>query len=173
MSGFHQIRVFQRVPFKRYNCLGSQDWFVDSRTIAAGSVSQAFGGRHYYRLMRLHKEGFDALVQGRVEDITNKFELIHPGFLSNLSELRQRPSSKALVHVTKTKEYKEIVTAVLSTTTTRSQVVVNYLKDVSVMLTILSAVRTGNITQHPQAERQLLKFIFAFDHINSACYNSF
>ena len=41
------------------------------------------------------------------------------------------------------------------------------------MLAIISAVQTGNITQQLQAERQMLKLIFAFDHINYACYNSF
>ena len=87
MSGFHKLRVFQRVLFKRCSCLGLQDWFVDSGTIAAGSVSQPFEGRHYYRSIRLRKEGFHALVQRRVEDITDKFKLINPGFLSNLSEL--------------------------------------------------------------------------------------
>ena len=50
--------------------------------------------------MRLHKEGFDAVVQRRVEDITNKFELIYWDFLGNLSDLRQRPSSKALEQLT-------------------------------------------------------------------------
>ena len=64
--------------------------------------------------MLLHKEGFDALVQRKVEDIANKSELIHPDLLSNLSEVRQRPSTKAMEHVTDIKECKELVTAVLT-----------------------------------------------------------
>ena len=51
--------------------------------------------------------------------------------------------------------------------------VVNYLKDVSTVLATVSAVQTGKITHHLQTERQMLKLIFAFDHINHACYNSF
>ena len=39
MVCFYQMRFFQTVLFKRYNCLELQDWLVDSRTIAAGSVS--------------------------------------------------------------------------------------------------------------------------------------
>lgn len=39
MDGFHQMRFFQTVLFKRYNCLGLQDCFVDSEIIAAGLVS--------------------------------------------------------------------------------------------------------------------------------------
>ena len=42
----------------------------------------------------------------------------------------------------------------------------NYLKDVSTVLVIVSAIRTRNTTQHLQAERQMLRLIFAFDHIN-------
>ena len=80
--------------------------------------------------MCLHKEGFDAAVQRRVENVTNKYELIHPDLLNNLSELMQRPSSKALERVTNVKEYKELVTAVLYTTGTRSKMVLNYLRDV-------------------------------------------
>ena len=77
--------------------------------------------------MSPHKEGF-----------TNKFEVTYPDLLSNLSDFEQRPSSNTLEHVTYMKEYKELVTAVLSTTGTRSQIVVNYLKDESAMLAILS-----------------------------------
>ena len=51
--------------------------------------------------------------------------------------------------------------------------VVNYLKDVSTMLTTVLAVETGNITQHLQAELQILKITFVFDHISSARCNSF
>ena len=88
MDGFHQMRFFQTVLFKRYNCLGLQDCFVDSEIIAAGLVSQTFEGRHYYCSIHLHQEGFDALVQKKAEGITSKFELIHPDVLSNLSEFR-------------------------------------------------------------------------------------
>ena len=159
-------------------CLGLKDWFVDTGTIAAGSVSQAFEGRQYYRSMRLHKEGSDALVQKTVEVITNKFELTLPDLFNNLSEPRQRPSSKDLEHVTNMKKCKELVNAVLSTTGTRSQMLVNYLKDVSTLLAIVSVVQTGNITQHLQAERQMLKtkgkslFLLFFNHISCACHNS-
>ena len=66
MSGLHQLRVFQRVIFKRYNCLGLhclglQDWIVVPGTFFVVSVSQAFEGSRYYCSMRLYKEGFDAL----------------------------------------------------------------------------------------------------------------
>ena len=44
MDAFYQIRVFQRVLFKRYSCFRLQDWFVDSGRFATGSVSQAFEG---------------------------------------------------------------------------------------------------------------------------------
>ena len=99
MGGFHQFCVLQRVCWFWNNCC----WIV-------GSVSLAIEGRQC-RSMRRHKEGFDAFVQRRVEDITNKFELINPGFLNNLSET---PSSKALEHVTNMKELKELLQNITS-----------------------------------------------------------
>ena len=71
------------------------------------------------------------------------------------------------------KENKELVTTAESTTETRSQMLVNYLKDLSSMLHIIFAGRAGNINLHLTAERHTLKLIFAFDHIKYNRYNSF
>ena len=46
--------------------------------------------------IRLHKEGFYALVYTKEENITNAFKLIHLDLLRFLPELRQRPFSKTL-----------------------------------------------------------------------------
>ena len=72
MGGFHQLRVMQRLLYKRYACRGLKDWFTDAGVIASGSVDQALEGRHYFRSMRLRKECFDALVQFRIEDLTGR-----------------------------------------------------------------------------------------------------
>ena len=63
MGGFHQLRVMQRLIYKRHHCRGFKDWCVDSGVIAGGSADAAFEGIHYFRSMRIHKECFDALVQ--------------------------------------------------------------------------------------------------------------
>ena len=52
MGGFHQLRVMQRLLYKRHDCKGYKTWFVDSGTVAGGSANQAFEGGHYYRSMR-------------------------------------------------------------------------------------------------------------------------
>ena len=43
---------------------------------------------------------------------------------------------------------------------------VNYFKDVSNMLALVSAVRTGDIPQQPPAERNMFNLVFALDHMN-------
>ena len=37
MGGFHQLRVFQKILFKRHSVIGYGDWFWDSGVIADGS----------------------------------------------------------------------------------------------------------------------------------------
>ena len=62
MGGFHQLRVKQRLIYKRFSCIGIKEWCINARVIALGSATQAMEGHHYYRL-QLHKECFDELVQ--------------------------------------------------------------------------------------------------------------
>ena len=69
IGGFHQLRVKQRLIFKRINCICIKNWCVDAGVIAPGSAAQAVEGRHYYRCMHVHKECFDALVQFRFEKV--------------------------------------------------------------------------------------------------------
>ena len=48
---------------------------------------------------------------------------------------------------------------------------VNYLKDVSLLLSLVSAVRECNIQQHLQAKRNIIYLAFAYGHQNYARYN--
>ena len=72
MSGSHQSRVMQRLLHKRHFPKVYREWCVDTKTIAEGSINQAFEGRHYYQSMRMHKECFDALVQFCIEKVTGQ-----------------------------------------------------------------------------------------------------
>ena len=94
MGGFHQLRVRQKLLFKRHSCRGYKQWCIDSDVIAPGSEDQAFEGRHYYRCMRIHKECFDALVQLKVEELTKNHTGTDPELLTSLVAFRKehRPS---------------------------------------------------------------------------------
>ena len=74
MGGFHQLRVIQKISFKRHSIKGHQKWVVDTETVLFGSEGASDEGRHYYRDMRINKETFCALVQFRFENITKKYQ---------------------------------------------------------------------------------------------------
>ena len=61
---------------------------------------------------------------------------------------------------------KDIKQHIVSATGTESQMTLKYLKDVSTLLAVVSAIRFS-------AERDNVKLIFAFDHINSARRNTY
>ena len=48
-----------------------------------------------------------------------------------------------------------------------------FIKDVSSLLALASAVREENFERHVIAEREMVKYYFAFDHINYARYMSY
>ena len=174
MGGFHQLRVMQRLLYKRYHCRGMQQWCVDADIIAKGSAEQAFGGRHYYRCMRIHKECFDALVQFRIEQITKQNTKIVADLKENIKILRQNPSKESLNQVLCHDSFSALVSDVLSFKDgTEGHFTIMYLKDVSTMLAMISAVREGNICRHIEAEREMLSLTFAFNHQNYARYCSY
>ena len=86
LGGFHQVSVIQKILYKRHQCMGYEDWFVDSEIIAPGSGDQSFEGRHYFRSMRLHKEVFAAIVQTKAESLAIN---IVPLLLSKVSNDRK------------------------------------------------------------------------------------
>ena len=99
MGGFHQLRVMQQILYKRYNCRQMQQICVEAEIIAKGSSDQAFEGRHYYRCLRVHNECFDALVQLRIEGLTNNHSDTSPDLLGRLQQLRRSPTTDTLNNV--------------------------------------------------------------------------
>ena len=93
MGGFHQLCVFQRILHKRYAVFGYPTWYADAGVIAEGSVEKAFKGGRFYRSMHIHKEGFDALSQKRISDLTNQYNLLDDESIENLIMLRKDQSN--------------------------------------------------------------------------------
>ena len=174
MGGFHQLRVCQRLLFKRFHCKGYKEWCIDAGVIAAGSADQALNGKHYFRCMRLHKEMFDALIQTRIEDLTKNFTEVNAKLLSNLQSLRWLPNFETLNAVLKMPEFNNLVSEILQyNENSERHLTVTYLKDVSSMLAMVSAVRGSDIERHLQAEREMISKTFAFNHQNYARYLSY
>ena len=73
MGFFHQLRVRQKLIYKRHDYKGYGNWFVHAGVIAKGSVDATTESRYYYRCTRIHKESFAAFVQFRVEAITDNY----------------------------------------------------------------------------------------------------
>ena len=65
--GFHQVRIKQRLIYKRFSSIGIEEWRIDAVRVAPSSAAQAMEGHHYHRCMHLYKESFDTLVQFRFE----------------------------------------------------------------------------------------------------------
>ena len=174
MGGFHQLRVMQKILYKRYDCRKMQEICVEAEIIAKGSANQAFEGRHYYRCLRVHKECFDAFVQLRIEGLTDDYSSTSADLLALLRALRRAPSCDSLNNVMESPEFNQLCGEVLHFAVgTEGHFSVQYLKDVSLILALVSAVREGNFERHRQAEKNMAGLCFAFDHPNYARYVSY
>ena len=164
----------QKLLYKRHHCKGYMDWCVDAQAIAGGSAEQAFEGRHYYRSMRVHKECFDALIQYRIENLTGGLSKLSSTLLEAMRSVRVNPSTVTLQNLMHLQEFEDIVDNVLRYEKgSDSELTVSYLRDVSLMLSLVAAVRESDIEKHLQAEQRMTCLCFAYDHQNYARYNSY
>ena len=138
---------------------GQQRLYCWLGIIAQGPVDQDFEEIYYFQSMRLHKEALGAIVQTNVGSITEKVENIGAVVWRELIELLKLPSPALVGEILKLEALIDIKQDIVSTTSTESRVTVKYLKDMSTMLAVVSAVRFP-------AERNILKLKFAFNHIN-------
>ena len=84
---------------------------------------------------------------------------------NNQRSLRYEPSPDKLLEVTQLRQFEDIVERVPAFEEGSDvELTVNYLKDVSLLLSFVSAVRECNIEQHLQAERNIIYLAFAYDH---------
>ena len=56
---------------------------------------------------------------------------------------------------------------------TETKMTACFIKNVSLLLALFSAVRENNFERRLQVEREIVKYCFAFNHINYACYVSY
>ena len=90
--------------------------------------------------MHLHKEGFCALVQSRVEDLTCNYKSIDQELIEQLVTLRQCPSNELVEEIISMGHFTSLLNQITTTTGTESEMTLTYLRDVSTMLAIVSVV---------------------------------
>ena len=56
---------------------------------------------------------------------------------------------------------------------TEAKMTIYFIKTVSSLLALVSAVQENNFEQYLQEEHEMVKYCFAFDHTNYACYVSY
>ena len=84
--------------------------------------------------------------------------------------MRKSPSPVLAKEIMKLDAFKDKKQHIVSAASTEYQMTVSYLKDVSTMLAIASAVREDSLKRYSSAEHEILKLMVAFDHINYAGY---
>ncbi len=173
MGGFHTILVSLKILGKKFTCLGLRDWWVDAGIIAEGSVEKAMDGHHYHRSVRLHKQSFEALLHFRIKQLTN-VDVLDNDLKHSLAKLRVDQSPTKLALVLAQPAFQLLFESAISNhTETQAKMIVEYLRDVSAMLCLISSVRENSIERHLAAERVLIPKCFAFGHPNYSRYLSF
>ena len=93
MGGFHILLVKLKIPYKKYNLLGFQQWWLKSKIIAEGSVNQAAEGKHYSRAIHLLKQSLECILRFQSEKIIADLPV---DVMKKVKNIRLHPSPDSL-----------------------------------------------------------------------------
>ena len=151
MGGFRQVLCLQKAIYKRYACLGLDKWITGVATIKSSlAAEKTVHVLHYNTSIRVYKEIFDAIVQMRMEDITNMYVNIDEELLSNLINLRKSTCAKNMSEIVVIEEFQILEKDITTVTSRQSQVLVMLLEDISLPLTFIVAALETNIDRNFQ-----------------------
>eukprot|EP00794_Sanderia_malayensis_P005788 gene5788-6486_t len=103
----------------------------------------------------------------------NENHSFNEALTTKLADLRCEPSAAALQLVTEDTCFQMLCKSLLKAEPgAQSQMMIEYLKDVSAMLALVRSVQEKSIDLHLAAEGALLPKCFAFDHVNYSRYLS-
>ena len=173
LGGFHQLKVRQKLIYKRHCAVGYKQWAVDSGIVRENSSEQAFDGRHYYRTMNVVKSRLCALLQFRMEQLTSNYGSLDDGLKSKLTRLAKEPSPSTCSRILECQAFNEFFKEVIHAEGEQARVTWCYIRDVSALLALVSAVRESDFERHLAAERQMLPLLFSYNHFNYSRYNTY
>ena len=156
IGGFHTILVQLKIIYKKYKMIGYTDWWISSDIIAAGSAPAAEEGKHYHSALRCHNMAFEALVKFKLsKDVSGVSQLLnslikHDTFVTFCDNFY----SLTL--------YEE--------NSQRYSITMNYMKDVSNLLTHIWAFRNNCYDSYMACTRSLLPQMFYYNHQNYSRY---
>ena len=88
-------------------------------------------------------------------------------------QLQKSPSPTIIEEILKLEAFKDIKQHIVPIFGTKSQMTLEYLRDGSTMLAVVSAVREGGLKRHFSAEQGIFKLIFALDRIDYAKHGTY
>ena len=167
LGSFHTSLVYLKILYKKYGCLRLQDWWVDAGAIADGSVMQSIEGNHYARGIRMHKQSFCVLLKCKLQENPPMEDYL----IEEIAALCLKTTAEALENLIQLDIFKSYCEALLKVGRgAQARMIIEYIKDVSKMLSLIYTVRENSIELHLAAERAMLPKCFAFDHPNYCRY---
>ena len=92
----------------------------------------------------------------------------------NAENITQNPGLEKIDVIMKNEAFNVLFSQIMDDTVGKeAKMIICFIKNVSSLLALVSAVRENNFERHSQAECEMVKYCFAFYHINFARYVSY
>ena len=178
MGMFHLLMVYMAILHKRFADAGLKDTIIQSGMTAEGSIETALKGKHYNRGVRLYKIFYEALMRNLISHMCTdkcteeKFNsLMNPdstdgsGIKILFDDIKEDIRFEELYH-----KYLDIRLKWGDERNTLRGFWVTYLDMVELLLNTIYAVRSGSWNLLLECIKEMLPYIFAYDHVNYSRY---
>ena len=166
IGGFHIFLLYLKILYKKYNCLGLQDWWVDAGAILEGSVCKAIESKHYQGGISLHNQSMNVLLRIKIER-NIQIDQDMKDAIANLRLHIKSDNLDKLLELNSFKNYNKLLFA--DTSGTQACMMKQYIKDVSSMLALIFVVREKKLSctwlQNENCFLNVLHSIISTNHV--------
>ncbi|XP_065185837.1 uncharacterized protein LOC135816571 [Sycon ciliatum] len=187
LGAFHTACAFMVVLGKRFGGAGLGDLLTEAGVVGPNACKQVLAGKHYNRAIRCHKLVFEAMLQQNWElfeehledDYSPHVDEAASDLLGQLDAMRETGNFAEGLQCVQTSAFKSLKERFttfndnLKKTSPMACFWLSYMEMVSLLLDFIRASRNGDWVLHLTAFRQMLKWFFAYDHVNYARYGSY
>ena len=175
MGSFHIACNLLHIIGQRFGEAGLKDILAESGVVAVGSIDGVLRGKHYNRAMRSHRIVMEALLRLRWQSFINWLNQQNDTFnkhviVTMVQNIQTTLNDESINVINTSPEFSALQTSFRQfCQTDRGQTATfwdSYIDLVSLLMRFVRATRESNWDLHLSCVRDILSWVFAYDHTN-------
>ena len=179
LGSFHTALVLLSIIGQRFRDAGLRDLLTESEVVAAGSIDGVLSGKQYNRAVRTHRVVMEAFLRLRWRSFCEWLEIQDPDFdhaaaIEQVQTVQSDITTATLQELTTSSDFNSLYTSYSEFCSSDQGPMArfwdSYIKLVGLLHCFIRATREGDWALHLSCVRDIIPWVFVYDHTNYARY---